>query len=130
MRRSRLIFAKDGRLTDRIARLVLALPKWRDRSQFIEGHRIGIGWYLNRPRPWIDLRVHFELLDPRGDIDASLAKAPRAQGVADAYETGKAGGVSGIIDAPGAVVGGGENRLAVLHPEVRDPLGRDRDGAP
>ena len=70
MRRSRLIFANEGRL-DSIS-LVLLLRERRDRSQFIQRHRIGVGWYLNDPRARIDLRVHLELLDARGDVDARV----------------------------------------------------------
>ena len=43
----------------------------RDRAQFVEGHRVGVGWYFQRERERVDRGVHFEFADPRGDIGAS-----------------------------------------------------------
>ena len=66
--------------------VLFGLGQRRDRSQFIERHRIGVGWYINDPRARIDLRVDFELLDARGDVDAPASPSWQRADADDARE--------------------------------------------
>src|SRR5262245_42476675 len=103
MRRSRLIFANDGRLMERtVAGSWFRVPglvrfgsigQGCDRSQFVEGHGVGVGWYINGPRTRIDLGVDVELLDARGDVDAVVA-------VSDTHHARETGGVPRVIHVP------------------------------